>query len=214
MSWSPFFFNNSPWRDDLSDIYHSSHGWILPEIFGLFMLVFHNFLKCKQEKMFLVWKNISLNNSFNYNLEYYITLYYIMIVILHVSQALCLSLPLEISPRPNIQLVSKPSKKAILSWQRQNLDEAEIVGYVIQVFHGSTQNFASIHVDDKRPHGKHTFSNTDTIKHALLRVCIRNTLCIFEQSCSRKVGLLPGKYKYTQLYSGFIKSLAYLQLCA
>ena len=53
----------------------------------------------------------------------------------------------------------------------------------------------SIHLDDRKPRGKYIFSNLNTINDTLLRVCIRNTLCIYEKACSKKIGLRPGKYK-------------------
>lgn len=99
------------------------------------------------------------------------------------------------SPPPTIQLVNDSSKKATLSWQQQNEDWAEILEYVIQIFHNSAygkSKLESIHLDIKRQRRMYTF-NLDTIKDAVLRVCIRNTLCIYEKSCSKKVGLHPGK---------------------
>lgn len=104
-------------------------------------------------------------------------------------------LNLEISPGPILRLISDSSEKVKLSWKRQNMDNAAVLGYVIQMFPPSKYGepkYLSLHLKYERRNENYTFGNLAIVQKFVFRVCIRNTLCIFEQSCSKKVGLHPG----------------------
>ncbi|XP_028401181.1 titin-like isoform X2 [Dendronephthya gigantea] len=101
----------------------------------------------------------------------------------------------EISPGPSLCLISSnSSKKITLTWERQKADNAPVLGYVIQMFPPSKfgePDYSSFHLKYEKRRESYTVENLDVARKFVFRVCIRNTLCIFEQSCSKKVGLSP-----------------------
>ena len=97
----------------------------------------------------------------------------------------------KISPRPTVNL-KYDSKRVTLSWWRQKTDTVKILGYVIQIFRRSKSEIEEVsYIHLKKELKSHTFSDKATVEDALVRLCIRNTLCIFEQACSKKVGMPP-----------------------
>ena len=99
----------------------------------------------------------------------------------------------KISPRPTVNL-RYDSKMVTLSWWRQRTDTLKILGYVIQIFRISKsgrEEVSYIHLENKSRSHSYTFVDKATVEDALVRLCIRNTLCIFEQACSKKVGMPP-----------------------
>lgn len=82
------------------------------------------------------------------------------------------------------------------------------------MFHSSkygSPTLVSRHVNHRQPRGNETFE-LDAIKNALLRVCVRNSLCIHEKCCSKKVGLHPGKRIIGKVLFKLVSFIIYLLL--
>ena len=87
-----------------------------------------------------------------------------------------------------------------VSWERQSADSVPILGYVVQIIKksmiGEDDELTLIHMNNKKNKGKCVLEDSEKNKDVLVRVCIRNSLCIYEYSCSKGIGLSPGKYKF------------------
>ena len=100
---------------------------------------------------------------------------------------------IDYSHPPNVQITTDSTDSAILSWQRKPGEDIPIFGYVIHMIKMSEdvegEIFKSIHLDYKKDKEKYTFRSLKELVEVKLRVCIQNSLCLQEKSCSREVDL-------------------------
>ena len=93
----------------------------------------------------------------------------------------------------NVQITTDSTDNAILSWQRKPGEDIPILGYVIHMIKMSEDHeekvFKSIHLDYKKDKEQHIFRSLKELVKVKLRVCIQNSLCLQEKSCSREVSL-------------------------